>query len=84
MVLFALFLACRQRQPCARFARAGKGDQNMVKVRILVTFWVVSRCDPFRVAGAPEGCRFAAAGPNNVRQVLGQFRRGSCFSAKKN
>ena len=43
---------------------------------------LVSRCDPFqknqnlfwrraatlRVAGAPEGCRFAAAGPNNVRQ----------------
>ena len=29
-----------------------------------------SRCDPFRVAGAPEaGCRFAAAGPNNVRQT---------------
>ena len=20
--------------------------------------------------GAPEGCRFAAAGPNNVRQIL--------------
>ena len=22
-----------------------------------------------RVAGAPEGCRFAAAGPNNVRKL---------------
>ena len=38
---------------------------------------LVSRCDPFRggaatlrVAGAPEGCRFAAAGPKyNVRQA---------------
>ena len=27
------------------------------------------RAATLRVAGAPEGCRFAAAGPNNVRQV---------------
>ena len=47
----------------------------------LARFSVVSRCDPaaprraatLRVAGAPEGCRFAAAGPNNVRQGLAKM-----------
>ena len=28
-----------------------------------------SRAATLRVAGAPEGCRFVAAGPNNVRQA---------------
>ena len=28
------------------------------------------RAATLRVAGASEGCRFAAAGPNNVRQGL--------------
>ena len=39
---------------------------------LIITLCFVSRCDPrlLRVAGASEGCRFAAAGPNNVRQAL--------------
>ena len=41
---------------------------------------LVSRCDP-RVAGAPEGCRFAAAWPNNVRQE-DAARDGPCAHGK--
>ena len=42
-----------------------KTDGNNEQVRVFLI--LVSRCDPFRVAGAPEGSSLAAAGPDNVR-----------------
>ena len=43
------------------------------KIKILFLKWGSARrgccrAATLRVAGASEGCRFAAAGPNNVRQ----------------
>ena len=37
-----------------------------------------NRAATLRVAGASEGCRFAAAGPNNVRQGAAAHTRGAC------
>ena len=61
----------------AQSARGGQTTSGYMNI-IPNILAIVSRCDPFvrgsraatlRVAGAPEGCRFAAAGPDNVRQT---------------
>ena len=49
--------------------------------------WRAAPPATLRVAGAPEGCRFAAAGPNNVRQgramrAAGQATSVVCSLAK--
>ena len=50
--------------PLATYTGKFENHQRYIGVTL------VSRCDraTLRVVGAPEGCRFAAAGPNNVRQ----------------
>ena len=67
--------AVTMHNPVARTARALAGRPNFEpRAQIYDTGFhlshVVSRAATLRVAGAPEGCRFAAAGPNNVSQVF--------------
>ena len=66
--------SARLSESIRRGARAALSSQQDLKTafRSHCARPCLTRCDQFRllrVAGASEGCRFAAAGPNNVRQA---------------
>ena len=70
-------------QPTAIASRARAAPAPRAKRNEIQKIVDVHRPSTLRVAGAPEGCRFAAAGFNNVRQFLPARAQRNAYLAAK-